>query len=140
MASDNWGGARPGAGRRKGSVNSVTLESRAKAMETGLLPHEWLLSVMRGEPQKQKILFQTKDEAGIVISEEWIEKEYYPEFDVRVDCGKAAAPYYAPKLTFQEVDVTGDSGGVMFVPITNLDAWEEFGKEQQRKLKAEAKK
>jgi hypothetical protein len=48
------GGARAGAGRPKGTLAKVTAKAREAAAETGLLPHEWLLKVSRGECIKQK--------------------------------------------------------------------------------------
>src|SRR5262249_42210080 len=43
----NRGGARPGAGRKKGSVNRATAEARAAAAKTGELPLEYMLRIMR---------------------------------------------------------------------------------------------
>ena len=43
----NRGGARPGAGRKKGSVNRATAEARATAAETGELPLQYMLRIMR---------------------------------------------------------------------------------------------
>src|SRR5262249_29800956 len=43
----NRGGARPGAGRKKGSLNRATAEARAAAAKTGELPLEYMLRIMR---------------------------------------------------------------------------------------------
>jgi len=43
----NRGGARPGAGRKKGSLNRATAEARAAAAETGELPLQYMLRIMR---------------------------------------------------------------------------------------------
>src|SRR5262249_59799061 len=43
----NRGGARPGAGRKKGSVNRATAEARAAAAKTGEMPLEYMLRIMR---------------------------------------------------------------------------------------------
>jgi hypothetical protein len=43
----NRGGSRPGAGRKKGSLNRATAEARAAAAETGELPLEYMLRIMR---------------------------------------------------------------------------------------------
>ena len=61
------------------------------AMETGLLPHEWLLKVSRGEPIQQKRWKDIVDEDGAVIDRELVEDILYPTFDVRMDAAKAAA-------------------------------------------------
>lgn len=74
------GGARPGAGRKKGGHNKLTEEAVRKAREGGKLPLEYLLDVMRDE---------RVDEAR------------------RIDAAKAAAPYCHAKL--QPVDPQGDT-------------------------------
>lgn len=65
------GGARPGAGRKKGGVNRVTQEAIAKAEAGGEMPLDYLLRIMRD---------MEADEAK------------------RIDCAKAAAPYLHHKL------------------------------------------
>ena len=65
------GGARPGAGRKKGGANRINDEARKKALEDGLSPLEYLLGVMRDEDQ---------DDAR------------------RLDAAKAAAPYVHARL------------------------------------------
>jgi len=81
------GGARPGAGRKVGAIQKVTREARAKAAATGLLPHEFLLAVSRGE----------------------MVDDHKPSFEERLDAAKAAAPYYAPKLS--SIEASGPDGG-----------------------------
>lgn len=70
------GGARPGAGRKPGSVNKMTLKAREEAAKSGQLPHEFVLAVARGEEIDG----------------------YRPTFAERVDAAKVAAPYFAPRL------------------------------------------
>lgn len=70
------GGARRGAGRPKGSINKLAREAREAAAKTGLLPHEILLKIARGE----KYL-------GVK-----------PTFDQAAAAAAQAAPYYAPKI------------------------------------------
>ena len=65
------GGARPGAGRKKGGANRINDEARKKALEDGLSPLEYLLGVMRDIRQ---------DDAR------------------RLDAAKAAAPYVHARL------------------------------------------
>jgi len=65
------GGTRVGAGRKRGGVNTLSLEARKAAAETGALPHEFMLGIMRN-PKETK--------------------------ERRLDAAKAAAPYYAPRL------------------------------------------
>lgn len=73
------GGARPGAGRKKGGANKVTQEAVEKAKKGGIMPLDYLLGIMRDK---------AADEAK------------------RIDCAKAAAQYLHPKLN--AVDVSGE--------------------------------
>lgn len=73
------GGARPGAGRKKGGHNRLTQEAVTKSKD-GLSPLDFLLNVMRDV---------AVDEAK------------------RIDAAKAAAPYCHAKL--QPVDGDGDT-------------------------------
>jgi hypothetical protein len=75
------GGARPGAGRKPGSTNRMSLAARERAAAAGELPHEFLLRISRGEPIEG----------------------HKPTFSERVDAAKVAAPYYAPKLASMTV-------------------------------------
>jgi hypothetical protein len=87
----------------------MSQEARVKAQETGELPHEFLLRVMRGE-----------DIDG-----------NQPEFKDRMAAAVAAAPYYAPKLS--SVDHKGETTHRMVAPLpTGLSqvAWQQqFSKE-----------
>ena len=80
------GGHRVGAGRPLGSVAEVTKIAREAAREKGLLPHEFLLAVTRGEPIRDKDGTETK-----------------PTMAQRMEAAKAAAPYYAPRMATVEV-------------------------------------
>ncbi|WP_425419620.1 hypothetical protein [Oricola indica] len=48
------GGARPGAGRKKGSPNVKSAEVIASAMEAGITPVEYMLGIMRDETKDAK--------------------------------------------------------------------------------------
>ncbi len=74
------GGARPGAGRKKGARNRITemrQEMITRAAHRGESPLECLLRIMR----------TTEDQA------------------VMLDCAKAAAPYVHPRLASIEANV-----------------------------------
>ena len=101
------------AGRPRGSTNAVRLskfieaeraaEKAASALAKhaaldGVLPHEWLLKVVRGESVKQRRWKVIYDARGKPIREELVEEEVYPDLQTRIDAAKAAAPYFAPKL------------------------------------------
>lgn len=106
------GGARPGGGRPKGSLAKVTEKAREAAMETGLLPHEWLLKVSRGEPIEQKRWVIKYDAKGNEKGRELITEEVYADFPTRIDAAKAASPYYAPRLAVQNVSINANSDAV----------------------------
>lgn len=98
-------------GRHKGSQQKVTTQARLEAAQSGLLPHEWLLKVARGEPvphTKWKITYHAK--TGVELKRELVHEEYYADFDRRIDAAKAAAPFYAPRLATQTVTVSGNVG------------------------------
>ncbi len=50
----NVGGARPGAGRPKGSVNKRSVETLAAAAAEGITPVEYMLKVLRDEEADDK--------------------------------------------------------------------------------------
>lgn len=108
-SAENHGGKRLAAGRPAGGIAKISAVAREKAMATGLLPHEWLLSVARGDPIAHKRWDILLDENDKEISRELIEEVYYADFSTRVDAAKAAAPFYAPKLATQTVTVGGDA-------------------------------
>lgn len=70
------GGARRSAGRPAGAATRKTRELADKAAVSGMLPHEILLAIARGE---------------VVGGHE-------PTFAERLDAAKSAAPYFAPRL------------------------------------------
>ena len=135
------GGAQPGGGRRKGRKQTVSNQARKEAAAAGLLPHEWLLKVSRGEPiphKQWKIVYDTK---GNELSRELVEVEVYADFATRIDAAKAAAPYYAPRLSAQQMklDQSSNASGVMLVPVMSQDDWAKAAAGQQTKLKNDVK-
>jgi hypothetical protein len=88
------GGYRENAGRKPGSMSKLAHEAREKAQADGLLPHEILLDMARGEPQ-----LQIEVDAEGNRTEKWVSLD----IDARRDAAKAAAPYYAPKISTVEV-------------------------------------
>lgn len=75
------GGARPGAGRKKGSATAKTREIADRAAAEGVTPLEFMLQVMRDE---------TAERAE------------------RLDMAKSAAPYIHPRLSSVEAKVDGE--------------------------------
>lgn len=86
-------------------------------METGLLPHEWMLKVSRGDGIVHKRwrieYYKSGPKLGQEKSRELVEELVYTDFDTRLDAAKAAAPFYAPKLAVQTVSVTNTSDAVV---------------------------
>lgn len=84
-----------GRGRPPGSNTRLAAEAIEAAKATGKLPHEILLSMARGEPQTQYVVDkQTGEIKAEIVS---------IDIEVRRDAAKAAAPYYAPKISTVEV-------------------------------------
>lgn len=135
------GGARPRSGRPKGGKQIVSNQARAEAAAAGLLPHEWLLKVARGEPIPHKQWKVVYDKKGNELSRELVEVEVYADFATRIDAAKAAAPYYAPRLATQQVKVEqqANSSGVMLVPVMSREDWAKMAVAQQTELKDDVK-
>lgn len=85
------GGARPGAGRKPGGTNKISKEAYERARDSGELPLDYLLRVMRDE---------AAEEAR------------------RIDCAKAAAPYIHPKRA--PVDGDGQEAGLTLTVLTGV--------------------
>lgn len=86
-STGNKGGARPGAGRKKGSPNKKTAELQAQVIASGETPLSFMLRVMR-DPKKS--------------------------WGVRMDMAKAAAPYVHAKLASVEIAGGGRDGAILF--------------------------
>lgn len=105
----NSGGFRPGAGFKKGHFKTETIrirEIRKKALDSGMMPHEFLLMVARGEPVE---IFDGKKK-----------HVHHPSFSERLQAAKDACPYFIPKL--RNTQVTGaDEGPVKILSIDPKD-------------------
>lgn len=86
------GGARSGAGRPQGSINRKTREIAEAAVEAGLTPLEYMLSVMRDTEQ---------------------------QMSARLDAAKSAAPYIHPRLA--AVEHSGPDGGEIPVGLRVIE-------------------
>jgi hypothetical protein len=88
-------------GRPKGSLNKMAREAREAAQATGLLPHQILLKMARGE----LITVRFVQPDGKVV-----ERQECCDMDGMRDAAKSAAPYYAPRLNAIELnkDLTDD--------------------------------
>ena len=81
-------------GRPLGATNRMAIEAREKAKATGDLPHEFLLRIARGEAIYRDVVDRDGSTKRVL--------EVY-DFEDRKDAAKAAAPYYAPKISTVEV-------------------------------------
>ena len=113
MAGQN-GGARPGAGRKKGAGATKTQELVAKATAGGVTPLEVLIGDMR-------YFYQLADEhlsASRNMADDKEREEYLKNAiklkSVARDCAVQAAPYIHPKLqsTTAKVEVTSHEASV----------------------------
>lgn len=100
------GGARPGAGRPKGSKVTRTQELTTKALAGGVTPMEVLLGDMRlfhglGEEQlnKARDLEKGKEQAKAFRAAAALK-------ETARQCARDAAPYVHPKLSSVQADVT----------------------------------
>lgn len=93
------GGARPGAGKPKGSVAKADVKAREKAAEGGITPLEYLLQIMRDEKQPQ---------------------------EDRKDAAKAAAPYVHARLS--SVDMTSKTDNTVRIISDRPQTEDEWAK------------
>lgn len=91
---------------------------RIAAAESGLLPHEWLLKVSRGDGILHHRVVIKYDRTGKEIERTVVEEVVYADFTTRVDAAKAAAPFFAPKLAVQTI-----------TPVSDMNALSELLKE-----------
>jgi hypothetical protein len=92
--SNGRGGARAGAGRKKGAATQKTREIADREIDNGLTPLEYMLQVMRTEPSPE---LELRDMLNAV--------------SLRFEAAKAAAPYMHPRLA--AVEHTGRDGGAI---------------------------
>lgn len=117
----------------------ISAEVVEHARATGMLPHEWMLAVMRGE--------QINHFAYDAQTQEIVEVIVLPTFADRLECAKAAAPYFANKLQPEKRgDGTGFADpakqpGVMEVPLEHsMEKWTAMAQPSQQVLKREVTK
>ena len=90
--------------RVKKAANGRLMKSLAIATESGMLPQEFLLAVMRGEPVKH--IDEVAHEDGTL---ELVERDVRVDFETRLTIARDLLPYYAPKLVSQQVDITASA-------------------------------
>lgn len=101
MTATSKGGKRAGAGRKAGAVTKRTREIADAAMSDGITPLEYMLEVMRKEPNP---MLEPKDELAAI--------------GLRFEAAKAAAPYMHPRLA--AIEHTGGDGAPLMPPIINF--------------------
>lgn len=118
------GGARPGAGRKTGSLTKRTRQIAEAVATQGITPLEVMMKVMH----------QLYEEASNVQEEELGSKTLANEARIKLlnmaaTVGRHAAPYVHPRLS--AIEHTGKDGaplqsGVLVVPSAmSLDEWEQ---------------
>jgi len=82
---------------------------RQAAAESGMLPHEILLQAARGEvfriKQLKIVYYGSGPNKGEEKSREWVDVDYHPSYQERIDAAKSAAPYFAPRLATQIMQI-----------------------------------
>jgi hypothetical protein len=99
--SNGRGGARKGAGRKAGSATKRTREIADKAMGDGITPLEFMLRIMRAEPQDDI------EDPRVLIDIQ----------SMRFEAAKAAAPYIHPRLAAVEHTGPGENGEHLFTEL-----------------------
>lgn len=94
------------AAEERRTKQSLKRKAVDEATRAGMLPHEWLLKVSRGEPIEHRRWNIVLDKNGREKSRELVIEEYYADFPTRVDAAKAAAPFFAPKLASQTMSIS----------------------------------
>jgi len=91
------GGARPGAGRKRGTANRKTREIADRAAADGVTPLEYMLAILRKE---------TPVDAS--------KGGHFRHEALRFEAAKAAAPYMHPRMSPMDsaVSIAGLSGGL----------------------------
>lgn len=92
-----YGGSKVEVENDLSSPKRVLKNARKRAVDEGVLPHEWLLNIMLGKPVKQRKVQITCDAEGNEISREVLEEDYYADFQTRFEAAKASAPFFAPR-------------------------------------------
>ena len=117
------GGARPGAGRKTGSLTKRTRQIAEAVSTQGITPLEVMMKVMH----------QLYEEAGNVSEQDLGNKELASEARIKLlnmaaTVGRHAAPYVHPRLS--AIEHTGKDGaplqsGVLVVPSAmSIEDWE----------------
>jgi hypothetical protein len=106
--------------RNLATISNIT---RLKAHLEGDLPHEILLKIARGDPIRHTRVVSKFGNDGLIESQELIEEDVFVDLATRIDCAKAAAPYYAPRLAAQQVSVSPGGPGAQLksMTMTELD-------------------
>lgn len=92
--ANGHGGARPNAGRKKGSLSKLTEDAVARAQEGGILPLDYMLQVLR---------------------------DVQEDSSRRLDAAKAAAPYLHPRLANIEGDIRVAAVGAALDELDDAD-------------------
>ena len=70
-----------------------------------IMPHEFLAAISAGEPIEQRYFVDILDSAGNITGRMLKTETIYPDLPTRIAAAKFAAPYFAPKLAAQAIEV-----------------------------------
>ncbi len=115
IKSRGRGGARPGAGRKKGAATKRTREIADKAAEEGITPLEVMLKAMREFVERAETM--RPDDVEMVNNKVVTRLSLLAE---AADVAKDAAPYMHPRLA--AIEHTGKDGKDLGLasPVINL--------------------
>ena len=113
------GGKRPNAGRPKGARNKRTVRMIEQAQSLGLLPHEFLAAVARGEGFDVQLFDEDGEPVGAPF-------KTYPTLSERIAAASTAAPFFAPRLAHVEhaggITVTEDAANLSDDELASIAA------------------
>lgn len=133
-------GPKPSNGTRalRNEREQTMVSAIENARATGLLPHEWMLAVMRGE-QINHFAYDSE-------TQEIIEVIVLPTFADRMEMARSAARYYSTPIGPSKEGGGGPKDpakqpGVMEVPLAHsMEKWAEIAQHSQTMLKKEVTK
>lgn len=137
-AQPSYNGIKRASAKLTETRERISAEVVQEARATGMLPHEWMLAVMRGE--------QISHFAYDAETQEIVEVIVLPTFADRIECAKSCAPYFANKLPNKPVGGghhpdPSKQPGVMEVPlVASMQKWTELASVSQAHLKKEVTK
>lgn len=111
--AENFGGRRPGAGRKPGIANSKTREVAEKAMRDGITPLEVMIRAMRSYVEEadrlheEAVTVELVGEGDTQATVKELRKASLGAITAAASVAKDAAPYMHPRLQQVQADIKG---------------------------------